>query len=162
MLFNDLKSYVRNTILLKFLKRFFYPGNDIVWLISLAPGVSQPGFPQTTYTAPQSSNQNASLYPVGNYGPQYATGQIQNQQQSYSTPYQPPPQQYPPPSEFPEKQASAPPPPSYDEVTHWLCYHQSLLSRNFKHCFLWILMLCCDFYDTTYDITLIINTKYSM
>ncbi|XP_022298112.2 uncharacterized protein LOC111107279 [Crassostrea virginica] len=99
---------------------------------SSTPGVSQPGYPQATYTAPQSSNPNASLYPVGNYGPQYATGQTQYQPQSYSTPYQPPPQQYPPlsefpekqasapphPSEFPEKQASAPPPPSYDEVTH--------------------------------------------
>nr|XP_022298118.1 uncharacterized protein LOC111107282 [Crassostrea virginica]XP_022298119.1 uncharacterized protein LOC111107282 [Crassostrea virginica] len=85
---------------------------------SSTPGVSQPGFPQATYTAPQSSNPNASLYPVGNYGPQYATGQTQYQPQSYSTPYQPPPQQYPPFSEFPEKQASAPPPPSYDEVTH--------------------------------------------
>nr|XP_022298121.1 uncharacterized protein LOC111107284 [Crassostrea virginica]XP_022298122.1 uncharacterized protein LOC111107284 [Crassostrea virginica]XP_022298123.1 uncharacterized protein LOC111107284 [Crassostrea virginica]XP_022298124.1 uncharacterized protein LOC111107284 [Crassostrea virginica] len=85
---------------------------------SSTPGVSQPGFPQATYTAAQSSNPNASLYPVGNYGPQYATGQTQHQPQSYSTPYQPPPQQYPPLSEFPEKQASAPPPPSYDEVTH--------------------------------------------
>ena len=119
-------------------KDIFIPDYYMVWLISLAPGVSQPGFPQATYTAPQSSNPNASLYPVGNYGPQCATGQTQYQPQSDSTPCQPPPQQYPPVSEFPEKQASAPSPPSYDEVTHWLCYHQSLVSRNFKHCFLWI------------------------
>nr|XP_022298125.1 uncharacterized protein LOC111107285 [Crassostrea virginica]XP_022298126.1 uncharacterized protein LOC111107285 [Crassostrea virginica] len=85
---------------------------------SSTPGVSQPGFPQATYTAPQSSNPNASLYPVANYGPQCATGQTQYQPQSDSTPCQPPPQQYPPVSEFPEKQASAPSPPSYDEVTH--------------------------------------------
>ena len=121
---------------------------QIKWLISLAPGVSQPGFPQATYTAPQSSNPNASLYPVGNYGPQYATGQIQNQQQSYSTLYQPPVYQYLPPSEFPEKQASAPPPPSYDEVIHWL-YVVSLISdlarllssRSLN------LIVCCDSYN---------------
>ncbi|XP_078341885.1 uncharacterized protein LOC111107283 [Crassostrea virginica] len=82
------------------------------------PCISKPGYPEATYTAAQSSHPNASLYPVVNFGPQYATGQIQNQQQSYSTLYQPPVYQYLPPSEFPEKQASAPPPPSYDEVIH--------------------------------------------
>ena len=114
-------------------------------MISLVPGVSQPGYPEATYTAAQSSHPNASLYPVVNFGPQYATGQIQNQQQSYSTLYQPPVYQYLPPSEFPEKQASAPPPPSYDEVIHWL-YVINLRSRETfiiaffeSHCVLWFL-----------------------
>ncbi|XP_022298101.2 uncharacterized protein LOC111107278 isoform X1 [Crassostrea virginica] len=86
---------------------------------SSTPGVSQPGFPQATYTAPQASNPNASLYLVVNFGPENTTGQTQYQPPSYSTLYQTPPQHYPNPSEVPEKQPSTPPPPSYDEVKHY-------------------------------------------
>ena len=113
----------------------------------LAPGVSQPGFPQATYTAPQASNPNASLYPVVNFGPENTTGQTQYQPPSYSTLYQTPPQHYPTPSEVPEKQPSAPPPPSYDEVKHYFG-HLGLWSRenlNFpsfeSHTVSWFLFL---------------------